>query len=90
MLTVRAGLEVTASTRPIFYVYLISMSVNKGIPKKRARGRPATGKDPVVPVRMPKGLIDEVEAWARHQKTSRSDAIRRLVEVGLSVKGDRK
>jgi hypothetical protein len=51
-------------------------------PKKR-RGRPATGKDPHIAARMPPKLIAEVEAWAIANDTSRSDAFRRLVELGL-------
>jgi hypothetical protein len=34
---------------------------------------------------MPTALIAEVEAWAAANETSRSDAFRRLVELGLSV-----
>jgi len=56
-------------------------------PKKR-RGRPATGRDPHVTSRMPATLIADVEAWAVTNETSRSDAIRRLVELGLTV-GDK-
>ena len=55
----------------------------KVTPKKR-RGRPATGRDPHVTSRMPPELIAEVEAWAVTNDTSRSDAFRRLVELGLS------
>jgi hypothetical protein len=54
-------------------------------PKKR-RGRPATGRDPHVTSRMPPGLLAEVEAWATANDTTRSEAIRRLVELGLTVK----
>jgi hypothetical protein len=36
---------------------------------------------------MPAGLIAEVEAWAAANDTSRSDAFRRLVELGLKAKG---
>ena len=54
-------------------------------PKKKGRGRPATGKDPHVALRMPAGLIEQVDMWAMHQETGRSDAIRRLVEVGLTI-----
>ena len=54
-------------------------------PKKR-RGRPATGKDPLVSARLPQELIDQVEDWATTNEASRSEAIRRLVEIGLTVK----
>jgi Ribbon-helix-helix protein, copG family len=36
---------------------------------------------------MPTPLIDEVEAWAAANDTTRSEAIRRLVELGLKAKG---
>jgi hypothetical protein len=58
----------------------------KVAPKKR-RGRPATGKDPHIAARMPAQLIADVEAWAAANDTSRSDAFRRLVELGLKAKG---
>jgi hypothetical protein len=57
----------------------------KVTPKKK-RGRPATGRDPHVTSRMPPDLIAEVEAWATANETTRSEAIRRLVELGLTVK----
>jgi hypothetical protein len=36
---------------------------------------------------MPQTLIDEADAWAVANDTVRSDAIRRLVELGLKAKG---
>jgi hypothetical protein len=48
---------------------------------------PATGKDPQVVVRMPQTLIEEADAWAAANDTIRSEAIRRLVELGLKAKG---
>ena len=36
--------------------------------------------------RMPNELIVQVEAWAIANETSRSEAIRRLVELGLKAK----
>jgi len=55
----------------------------KVIPKKR-RGRPAVGKDPHVTARMPAEMIHQVETWAAANDAGRSEAIRRLVENGLS------
>jgi hypothetical protein len=54
---------------------------------KKRRGRPSTGKDPHMAARMPPTLIAEVEAWATAHDTNRSDAFRRLVELGLKAKG---
>ena len=55
------------------------------IPKKK-RGRPATGRDPVTAIRLPEDLRVRVEAWATKlsDTPSRSEAIRRLVEMGLA------
>ncbi len=57
----------------------------KVMPKKR--GRPTTGKDPQIVARMPAESIANVDAWAEANKTTRSAAFRRLVELGLKVKG---
>jgi hypothetical protein len=56
----------------------------KVIPKKR--GRPATGKDPLVATRMPPELIRAIDKWAAvHTDGSRSEAIRHLVEQALKA-----
>jgi Ribbon-helix-helix protein, copG family len=53
----------------------------------KGRGRPATGHDPVSAVRLPAELTQEIDSWAEKNRTkSRSEAIRRLVELGLKVK----
>jgi hypothetical protein len=84
---VRAGAEVR--TFPSACIYGTTTFMKKSIrvaPKKR-RGRPPTGgRDPHIAARMPASLIAEVEAWATANDTSRSDAFRRLVEIGLKAK----
>lgn len=64
--------------------YPFSMTSIEVLPKKR-RGRPATGKDPVTAIRLSADIREAVDAWAAKQKDtpSRSEAIRRLVELGL-------
>jgi len=59
--------------------------------KKRGRGRPATGQDPTLTVRLPMDLRSVIENWAKHQKDrpSRSEAIRRLLEIALATKPKR-
>jgi hypothetical protein len=55
---------------------------------KRKRGRPATGKDPLLNFRSPPELtakIDDLRASQPDIQPSRSEAIRQLVERGLSV-----
>jgi predicted DNA-binding protein len=55
----------------------------KVIPKRRGPGRPATGRDPVRTVRLPDELLAMVDQWASEKGTTRSEAIRMLIERGL-------
>jgi len=56
----------------------------KVIPKKkRGRGRPATGRDPVFALRLSDNLRADVQQWAAKKGMSRSAAIRALIELGL-------
>jgi hypothetical protein len=50
----------------------------------KKRGRPGTGQDPLVSSRLPTGLLTSVESWAAQRTLTRSEAIRRLVELGLA------
>jgi hypothetical protein len=52
---------------------------------QKKRGRPATGRDPVSAVRLPTELTTAVDKWAEDHQANRSEAIRRLVELGLKV-----
>jgi Ribbon-helix-helix protein, copG family len=52
---------------------------------QKKRGRPATGRDPVSAVRLPAVLTAAVDKWAEKQGANRSEAIRRLVELGLTI-----
>jgi len=54
----------------------------KVIPKKK-RGRPATGRDPVLAIRLPDKLREAVDQWAASRKITRSQAIRMLIDKGL-------
>ncbi len=67
--------------------------MKKAIPKKHGGPRPgsgrhATGKDPVRTMRLSDEFIAWVDAWAARQedRPSRTEAIRRLVELGLKAK----
>ena len=65
--------------------------MKKAIPKKTVggrrpgAGRPATGKDPMVTLRMPPKLIESIESIAESESISKSDAIRQLIERGLQA-----
>jgi hypothetical protein len=50
-------------------------------PKKR--GRPATGRDPVMTVRLPEELIGRLKAYAKRNNQTRSEALRELIERSL-------
>jgi len=62
----------------------------KSIPvlRKKRRGRPPTGQDPVTAVRLSPALKSQIEDWAKQQpdNPSRSEAIRRLVQLALAAK----
>jgi hypothetical protein len=47
--------------------------------------RPSAGREAISAVKMSEKLTDEVDAWAEAHETVRSDAIRRLIELGLNV-----
>jgi Arc/MetJ-type ribon-helix-helix transcriptional regulator len=55
---------------------------------KPKRGRPpAGGRDPFVGIRLPEDLLGRIARWSSdNHATSRSEAVRRLVELGLTVK----
>jgi hypothetical protein len=53
--------------------------------KKKPRGRPPAGFDPVIGIRLPPSLIKAIDAWAARETAGlRSEAMRRLLEAGLS------
>jgi hypothetical protein len=54
-------------------------------PKKRGPGRPATGRAPMIGLRAGKQLTAAIDAWANRNGVARSEAIRRLVEIGLAA-----
>jgi len=83
---VRAGAEVHASPRLAFTLNVI---MAKSISVKRKKpGRPATGTDPLMGFRASPVMRASVVRWAETQldKPSLSEAIRRLVELGLKAK----
>ena len=57
----------------------------------KKRGRPATGQDPVTTIRLAPDLVANIQKWgARHGVTSRSEALRQLVLLGLSTEPARR
>ena len=75
------GRKLDASPRLAFTLYAI---MSKSISVKRKKtGRPATGTEPLYGVRISDELMGRIQKWASENSASRSEAIRRLVELGL-------
>jgi len=83
---VRAGAEVRTFPSACFYGRPKIMKKSIKVDQKKRRGRPATGRDPMVSSRIPAPTVDAIDEWAVRNETTRSDAIRRLVELGLKAK----
>src|SRR5262245_50623417 len=57
----------------------------KSIAAKHKRlGRPATGHDTIIGLRLASELTKKVDAWAAAHKTTRSDAIRQFIKIALN------
>jgi hypothetical protein len=54
--------------------------------KRSGSGRKPTGRDPSRSIRLSDEFIATVDAWASKNDTTLSEAIRRLVELGLKGK----
>ena len=71
---VRAGGKLPLPSGLYFwYSYFMAKSI-KEIPK-RGRGRPATGRDPAVTVRLPTETINALDAMAKRNDETRAEAI---------------
>jgi hypothetical protein len=84
-LRLEPGRKLVTSPRLGFTLYAI---MSKSISVKRKKvGRPATGTEQLYGVRIAEPLMKQIMDWAKSQGATRSEAIRRLVELGLKVKG---
>jgi hypothetical protein len=70
---------------------LVSIGGFEGVPDYTKKSpdhmirRPSSGRDAISAVKMSERLTADVDAWAEAHDTVRSDAIRQLVELGLSA-----
>ena len=80
------GRKLRPSPRLAFWLNQYSKMSIKAKPKKR--GRPATGRDPMMGFRAAPVLRASIVKWAENQPDipTLSEATRRLVELGLTVK----
>lgn len=63
----------------------------KSVVVKKLKGRPATGRHSLVGARLPESLLAEIARWSeRDDVASRSEAIRRLIEIGLQFGGQKR
>ena len=63
--------------------------MKKAIPKARGGSRPGSGRkptgvDPARTIRLSHEFVAAIDAWAEAHDLVRSEAIRRLVELGLA------
>ena len=52
---------------------------------KNRRGRPATGHDPAISVRLPERLILSIDEWSVAADLTRAEGVRNLLELGLAA-----
>jgi hypothetical protein len=71
----------------MFAVYQYFMTVNNGRPKKRGRGRPPRpgGRDPIYSFRPPKEMAAAIDARAKSEGISRTEALVGIVAEGLAA-----
>jgi hypothetical protein len=58
------------------------------VDKKRGRGRPATGHDPMISARIPVNVLSKLDEWAAANECTRSAAVALLLTKALA--GQRK
>ena len=56
---------------------------------KRKRGRPATGSEPVLTVRLPPAMIASLTEWAKRRQVSRSEAMCAVAGLSPSITRNR-
>jgi hypothetical protein len=62
------------------------MAKSMGVKQKKRRGRPATGTDPIIGLRLSPEKTDQLDAWAATEGlTSRSEAVRRMIDQALGA-----
>ena len=61
------------------------------ISQKKKLGRPRTGKELTIALtaRVPAEVVRALQTWAREQELTRSEAVTRLIELGLTAKQKR-
>jgi hypothetical protein len=60
------------------------MLYTKTEPEKKRTGRPATGHDPIMYVRVPLEMQASIRAWAeRNNVSGMSEAVRHFIQQGL-------
>jgi hypothetical protein len=87
LLEVRAGREVRSLPLGLLFCYTITMKKSRTV-KQKVIGRPRTGITPLMGFRADPATRARIVRWAENQPDmpSLSEAIRRLVEIGLRAK----
>jgi hypothetical protein len=64
------------------FLYTLIMGSSKSASRK-SLGRPATGRDPAVTVRLPEEMLRAIDSLAHAERITRSEALRKLLEPVL-------
>jgi hypothetical protein len=72
-------------------LYYENMAKSIPVTRKKKIGRPATGQDPVMTLRLPLDLTARIDAFAKASgAASRSEVMRKLLEAGLIATAKRR
>jgi hypothetical protein len=71
------------------FMYYLRMTESREKVMPKRLGRPATGRDPVMSLRMPPAVRAKAESWAKTRGLTLSKAIVSLVELGLAASAKR-
>jgi hypothetical protein len=66
-----------------WYTKNMAKSIKVRPKSKKKVGRPATGRDPTITVRLPPEMIEQIEQEATLQNTGRSQVVREALQKGL-------
>ena len=84
------GRKFVPSPRLAFVVPLFMSKSIRGTPKKKRGRPPTTGRGTQIGMRWQDPELSAIDAWRdAHDVATRPEAIRRLVEIGLSKPSDR-
>jgi hypothetical protein len=87
MVQVRAEAKDGSLSLGLHLVYTDNMARQQKTVHKKSRGRPSGQRySETIPARLEPEAVEALDKWAADHNVSRSEAMRRLVELGLKAK----